>query len=202
MMSGIASRAVVGLLVAGVILSACTSSGGGKAPPGQAVSGSVSSPPSSGAPVSSATQLVSPGPARGTVVLSLGPSSSTLDVQLCIRTPQGNLNLTAIGAGSPAPTLTVNLAKPVSGSTLVYTTRRADNSFTTHSMATSNSTRGSVDGLRVRVTGSAVEQAYTPTGAARGRTKSETVAVDGECQVIRAPNPAPQYGSATVPSSR
>jgi hypothetical protein len=118
-------------------------------------------------------------------------------VQLCIRTPQGNLNLTAIGQGTPAPTLTVNLARPVSGSTLVYTTRSTDNSFTTHSMASSNSTHGSLDGLRVRITGSAVEQAYTPGGAAQGKTKSETVTVDGECQVIRAPNPAPQYGSAT-----
>jgi hypothetical protein len=137
-------------------------------------------------------------PASGTVVLSLGSATSTLAVQLCVQTPAGGMNLTAIGADTPAPTLVVNLAGEMSGSTLVYTTTNTDNSFTTHSMAPSDSTEGSLDGLRVRIAGTAVEQAYTPQGEAAGDARSEPVTVDAVCQAIQQPNPAPQYGTTVT----
>ena len=186
-------RGVVALLIVGICLSACSGDGDGTSSSGPTSSGS-----GSGATAPSTTGAAAT-PSSGTVVLGLGSTTATLQVQLCIQTPAGGLNLTAVGDGNPAPTLTVNVAKPMSASTLVYTTRNTDNSFTTHSMAASESTQGSVDGLRVRVDGSAVEQAYTAAGEANGEAKSETVTVDALCQVIRPPNPPRQFVSTTAP---
>ena len=193
------TRAGIGLLVLvlGVGVGACSGD-----------DDSASSPTSSGSENGATTAASDPAasegaaPASGTLVLSLGSATEMLDVQLCVQMPAGGLNVTAVGRGDPAPTLTVNVAEPMSASTLVYTTRREDNSFTTHSMAASESTEGSVDELRVRVNGTAVEQAYTPEGEADGDTKSETVTVDAVCPVIQPPNPAPEFPSTTVPRRR
>jgi hypothetical protein len=133
-------------------------------------------------------------PASGTVVLSTGSTLETLDIQLCVQTP-GGVNLTAAGAGNAGPTLVVNVTSPANGTTLVYTTRSNDNSFTTHSMSASPSTQASVDQSRVRVSGTAVEQDHSPDGAERGQPTSESVTVDGQCTEIRPPNPPPQFGS-------
>jgi hypothetical protein len=190
--SAILGRALMGVLVVGVGVSACSSDHQPSGTPTR--SGSASTASGDAAAATASTSDVAP--ASGTVVLSLGSTVATLEVQLCIETPGGGVNLTAAGSGSPAPTLVVNLTKPAGGSTLVYTTRTSDNSFTTHSMAPSTSTEASVDQLRVRVSGTAVEQGYSPNGTEQGSPKSEMVTVDGLCPEIRPPNPAPQFESS------
>ena len=190
------TRASIGLLVLvlGVGVGACSGDD-------DSASGPTSSGAENGAATTASDPTASEGavPASGTVVLALGSTTEELDVQLCVQTPAGALNITAVGPGDLAPTLTMNVADPMSASTLVYTTRSDDNSFTTHSMAASESTEGSVEESRVRVSGTAVEQAYTSEGEADGDTKSETVTVDAVCQVIQPPNPAPEFASTTVP---
>jgi hypothetical protein len=194
--SAILGRALMGVLIVGVGVSACSTD---HKPSGTPTPSGSASGASGGADVGSAAATASTpdvAPASGTVVLSLGSTVTTLDIQLCIATPGDGVNLTAVGSGSPAPTLVVNLTKPAGGSTLVYTTRGSDNSFTTHSMAPSTSTQASVDQLRVRVSGTAVEQGYSPNGTEQGSPKSEMVTVDGLCLEIRPPNPAPQFESS------
>jgi hypothetical protein len=62
-------------------------------------------------------------------------------------------------------------------------------------MSSSPSTRASVDQLRVRVSGTAVKQDYSPNGTAQGQSTSENLTVEGQCTEIRPPNPPPQFGS-------
>jgi hypothetical protein len=179
-------RALIGAVVVGIALSAC--SGDDKQPATQSQSDSATSSTTT-APVPDRP------PASGTVVLSVGSEVETLDIQQCVQTAAGGVNLTAAGAGDTGPTLVVNVANPASATTLVYTTRSNDNSFTTHSMSSSPSTRASVDQLRVRVSGTAVKQDYSPNGTAQGQSTSENLTVEGQCTEIRPPNPPPQFGS-------
>ncbi len=197
--------ALSALIVAALALDACSSSSGsaGKNASSGVPGGSESSAgaeSTQGADGSDSKPDVAP--AIGTANVSVGPTVTTLAVQLCIQTPGNGLNVTAQGPSTPPETLTLNVTAPITGSTLVYTTRKDDDSFVTHSMAPSSSTQGSVDGLRVRVAGNAVQQAYTRTGKPQGKATSEAVTVDATCQRIQPPNPAPQIATTSPPTTK
>ncbi|MDQ2797342.1 MAG: DUF11 domain-containing protein, partial [Actinomycetota bacterium] len=194
-------RATIALLA--LALLGCTS--GGPSSHHETSPADLSSSVSASAPVapSGAESPAAQSAPKGAALLRLGSSSQMLALQLCQKTATGGLSVTAAGSGKPPSTLVLDLLEPVSASTMVFTTRKADNSFTTHSMGSAASTTGAVQGTRVLVDGTAKVQAYSASGKMRGSAKSESIGLTATCRAVVKPNPPPSYGtmSATKSSS-
>ena len=77
----------------------------------------------------------------------------------------------------------------------MFTTKKADNSFTNYSLASTVTKKpivGGQTGDRVTLSG-AVEQAYTPSGKTDGAATKQAVVVDASCRVVEPEQPAPSF---------
>jgi hypothetical protein len=131
----------------------------------------------------------------GAAVLTLAGHAYRLPIQRCIGSDEHHLNLTAYDVKTKA-TLVVNVAEPLGASTLVYTTRDADNAFTNYALAATvghSPITGRVAGRQISLTGNASRQSFRPDGTASGTASSEPVSLDASCQKINPPHPAPSY---------
>jgi hypothetical protein len=134
------------------------------------------------------------GPKAGIARLTVGGKAQDLSLQLCVKTGVSGVNVTAIGSQKPASQLTVNMVKPVTASTLVFTNMKADNSYTIYSMGSGGkSTSGVVTGSHVVIQGIAAEQAYDKTGKAVGKPTSGAVSLNATCRVVQPQQPAASF---------
>jgi hypothetical protein len=125
----------------------------------------------------------------GSAALSVAGRTVELAIQRCVRSGSGGVNVTAADAKAHA-TLVANLADPMSASTLVYSTRRLDNSFTDYALAETvlpSPITGSVHGGRLSISGRAAEQSYHADGKPAGPAAAQAVTLDATCQSVQAP---------------
>jgi hypothetical protein len=139
----------------------------------------------------------SSGPRAGSVVLTVAGKTVRLAIQRCVRSSPDSVNVTAGDARTKA-TLVANLVQPVKASTLVYTTRKPDNSFTNYALAASvvpGTITGRLDAgranVRVSLSGKAAEQSYRPNGKLAGKATPEELSVEATCPTVQPPRPAP-----------
>jgi hypothetical protein len=131
----------------------------------------------------------------GAAVLTLAGRTLELSIRRCVHSGATSVNLTAVDPRTEA-TLVVNLAQPVNASTLVYTTRRTDNSFTNYALASTvvhGQITGALSGTQLLLSGRAAKQAYRPDGKPAGTATDEDVALHATCQVIQPAQAPPSY---------
>jgi hypothetical protein len=135
------------------------------------------------------------GAPTGAALLNVAGKTVQLAIQRCVHSGPDGVNVTAADARTKA-SLVVNLMRPVGASTLVYTTRAKDNSFTNYAVAATQvhaAITGSVTGSRVSLSGTAARQSYRADGKQDGHVIAEAVRLDATCPTIQAPQAAPTY---------
>ena len=159
--------AAVALALVGLLVAACGGTGSGN--------GAPSSPPA---------------PVAGTLHLTVDDATSTMAIQLCTDAGGGSLDVTAQGTEHPPSTLVANVAAQARNSTVVYTTIRADNTYTTYSMASGSvHDQNKTGAARIVLSGTAVEQGYDAAGQPSGTAASVALRLDGVCASVQPSKP-------------